>query len=627
MKSLFLGLAYFWIAISCTEKMMDTPSTPEQSKNPTLKSASMYYISPNGNDANVGSQAAPFKTIQKAADLANPGDVIIVGDGTYTSTSTDQLVNLTKSGTASSYITIRAQNTGKAILNGQNNSTREGFNIQPGVGYINIEGFEITGFSLSGIFFMDWNSGAYAVSPVHDVGIRNNNIHHIGKYCTDTASESPTGITLFHSKSVILEQNKIHDIGRYAPGENGCSCTTENYKNHDHAIYMNGVNGVTVQNNIFYNNNKGESIHLYSYNDVPSSNVSIINNTFAFGNPYYPGGHLMLWDNMSNVTIANNIFYSQIGSGMQIYQGSYTYSNVLVTKNITLGGNGSVNSGTASGVTIVSNMDATDPKMTNPTAYDFSLTSSSTAINTGNNYGLSTDYLGNTRVGLPDIGALEFGGATATVYYNTQVSKTATKNDCGTGYTGSTVTYTVKAGAYSSTVSQADADSKGAADLSTNAQTYANTNGTCTAAIVYYNKQVSATATKNNCGTGYTGSTVTYTVAASKYSSTVSQADADSKAAADLSANTQTYANSNGTCTTATVTYYNVQMSATATKASCAKGYKGSTVTYTVPAGKYSSTISLADANAKATNDLNTNKQAYADANGTCTKVRWWWQR
>ena len=62
-------------------------------------------------------------------------------------------------------------------------------------------------------------------------------------------------------------------------------------------------------------------------------------------------------------------------------------------------------------------------------------------------------------------------------------------------------------------------------------------------------------------------------------------------------------------------------MSATATKASCAKGYKGSTVTYTVPAGKYSSTISLADANAKATNDLNTNKQAYADANGTCRKA------
>ena len=41
------------------------------------------------------------------------------------------------------------------------------------------------------------------------------------------------------------------------------------------------------------------------------------------------------------------------------------------------------------------------------------------------------------------------------------------------------MTYNVAAGAYTSTISQADADAKAQADVTANGQTYANTNGTC----------------------------------------------------------------------------------------------------------------------------------------------------
>ena len=209
------------------------------------------------------------------------------------------------------------------------------------------------------------------------------------------------------------------------------------------------------------------------------------------------------------------------------------------------------------------------------------------------------------------------------VYYNTQISATATKNSCGAGYTGSTVNYTVSAGKYSSTVSQAAVDNLASTDLNTNTQSYANANGTCTAIPVYYNTQASASATKNNCGTGYTGSTVTYTVAAGKYSSTVSQAAANTLATTDLNANTQTYANTNGTCTLVPVkVYYNVVMSATATKNNCGKGLIGSTVTYTIAAKTYSSTVSQTAANNLAITALRANKQAYANANGTCTSSK-----
>ncbi len=43
-----------------------------------------YHVSAaNGSDANNGTEAAPFKTIGKAAEYAYPGDVITVHEGTY----------------------------------------------------------------------------------------------------------------------------------------------------------------------------------------------------------------------------------------------------------------------------------------------------------------------------------------------------------------------------------------------------------------------------------------------------------------------------------------------------------------------------------------------------------------
>lgn len=65
------------------------------------------------------------------------------------------------------------------------------------------------------------------------------------------------------------------------------------------------------------------------------------------------------------------------------------------------------------------------------------------------------------------------------IYANTAQSQSFTKNDCSPGEQGSVVTYTIAAGQYSSTVSQATADALALADISANGQSYANSNGTC----------------------------------------------------------------------------------------------------------------------------------------------------
>lgn len=137
---------------------------------------------------------------------------------------------------------------------------------------------------------------------------------------------------------------------------------------------------------------------------------------------------------------------------------------------------------------------------------------------------------------------------------------------------------------------------------------------TMTSTITYYNVQKSGTFTRNNCGTGGTGSSVTYTVAADTYSSTVSQADADQQAQNNVNANGQSYANANGTCT-----FYNTELSENFYK-QCSSG-TGSLVTYTVYANTYSSMISQADANQQAQNDINANGQNYADTYGYCSSV------
>lgn len=143
----------------------------------------------------------------------------------------------------------------------------------------------------------------------------------------------------------------------------------------------------------------------------------------------------------------------------------------------------------------------------------------------------------------------------------------------------------------------------------------------------YYNRFISQIYVKDNCGPGYQGSEVTYTVPANVYSSTLSQEDADAQAEYQLLSNGQAYANTNGTCQPI---YYNVAMSVTDTTESCSPGYIGGPVTYTVPAGRYTSLISQADANDQAQDDLDANADNYINTppNAICLpnfNPEWTW--
>ena len=381
---------------------------------PEAPQSGTYYVSPTGSDSNPGSSSAPFKTIQRAANLVNPGDTVIVRDGTYSNAAAtgvgSKLITMSRGGTASSWVTFMAEHTWGAVIDGLSNTTAEGWSF--GASYIRVQGFEVKGFSDDA--FSNYGGGQH-------LDIVGNHIHDMGRYCTTTGI-GRDGIYL-SSSNVTVEQNVIHDIGRYAPGENGCS-NSAYYQTNDHAIYVSGANNVMIRNNVFYRNVRGWSIQVYP-NAV--DNLSILNNTFAFPNPWEPG-HIIVAAPVTNSRIDNNVFYQPTTAGVHFYTTS-GFSNLTLSNNITH--QGTIADATPAGVTKSANKDNTDPMLANPSGYDFRLTSGSPAIDTGVMLAdVPQDYAGLARpqgAGY-DLGAFEFAGSSG--------SSGGTGGTGGTGDTG-----------------------------------------------------------------------------------------------------------------------------------------------------------------------------------------------
>src|SRR5258706_9863538 len=89
-------------------------------------SAATYWVATTGSDSNPGTQTAPFRHLTKGAAVATqPGDTVIVRDGTYDNEGVVEpnfVVWLYYSGTAANPITFKAENRGKAILDAMNTS-------------------------------------------------------------------------------------------------------------------------------------------------------------------------------------------------------------------------------------------------------------------------------------------------------------------------------------------------------------------------------------------------------------------------------------------------------------------------------------------------------------------------
>ncbi len=105
-------------------------------------SAATYYVAPDGDNANAGTEAAPWASPAYGAARLQPGDTLVLGSGTYVLSDYELDIVRPTSGTASAWVTIRGESGGRAVLAGRDNLAAA---IElGGTHYVRIENLEVT---------------------------------------------------------------------------------------------------------------------------------------------------------------------------------------------------------------------------------------------------------------------------------------------------------------------------------------------------------------------------------------------------------------------------------------------------------------------------------------------------
>ncbi len=184
--------------------------TATLSNSPVPASAGLY-VSAAGDDANDGSEAAPWRHIQFALDRAKPGDTVFVMDGEY-----NEMIAFTTSGSAEGgYITLQNYPGAKPVIDGTG-LVLEG---EPGMvviengAYIKLSGFEIRNLKAGGnpdIF----PAGIWVRGSGDHIEIRNNVVHHIENSCEECGAH---GIAVYGREAgasihdIVIDGNEVRD--------------------------------------------------------------------------------------------------------------------------------------------------------------------------------------------------------------------------------------------------------------------------------------------------------------------------------------------------------------------------------------------------------------------------------
>ncbi|APW59888.1 DUF4082 domain-containing protein [Paludisphaera borealis] len=299
---------------------------------------SNFFVSPTGSDTGAGTAAAPWKTLQHAADTVQAGDVVDVKAGSYAGFIMGW--NGPQSGTAAAPITFKAEPG--ATINARNSKTPDAIDLE-NVSYITITGFTIAPAPSEG----NWRTGVRAAGGGTGVVISNNTIQLrsidqcgvMTSFTTDllvqgntTSGGWDTGIYVANSAvrpvvvgntisnvlgngillngdvsnggvgvipNAVVQNNVIHDVGmggslaKYGAGS---------------AIDLGGVQNSVISNNLIYNAHaKGITLAQLQASQSSTNNL-VINNTVMVAADGQ--GALRLADASTGNTILNNVLYS-----------------------------------------------------------------------------------------------------------------------------------------------------------------------------------------------------------------------------------------------------------------------------------------------------------------------------
>lgn len=416
----------------------------------TADSGTVYWVATNGSDSNSGTAAAPFATVQKAADVAPSGATVIIKDGSYRQAAT---LTFRRGGTASLPIVVRAEHAGQTIIlgpqplpTGQNQVSKV---IKINAPYI----------TLDGLIIQNGPAGGINVNAAH-ITIRNSTISENG-WAVTTVDGGSGILTSGNGDFMLVEQNRIfhnREHGVYA------SQGPDDVEIRQNEIDHNGVNGIqsnpaggsppmayrmNIHNNILHDNgsralnasiSNSQFINNLLYGqDRPITLAGSASNLFAFNTIVGGRNDVVLSGGNSNNSFFANIMHSTTGTPLIYANGdrpSHSDYNLFLGANANTMWNDPGTRYTLAQWQSAFNLDlhsiSANPGFVNSSAGDYHLNSSSPAINRIASLPdiiINQDLLGHARFfnGSSDIGAYEYGS-----------TSTGGDNQIGSGYTGGT---------------------------------------------------------------------------------------------------------------------------------------------------------------------------------------------
>jgi parallel beta-helix repeat protein len=265
-----------------------------------------FYVSPSGSDSNAGSSAAPFLTLQKAADRVAAGDTVIARAGTYAAGFTLGW-DAPTAGTAAAPITFQADPNaapGSVIITGRS-KVASGIDLEDGCDWIVIKGFTVN--NASGLV----TGAGIRVSGSDNVSVLDNTLDHCGGF----------GIFSSFATNLLIQGNTVtNTIG-------GKSTT-------GHGIYVSNsaVNPVVRNNVIANNNNQG----LQFNGDASMGGSGIVTGALVENNIIRnSGSNGMNCDGLQNSRIQNNLIYNNNSNGITLFKidGAQGSKNNLIINN------------------------------------------------------------------------------------------------------------------------------------------------------------------------------------------------------------------------------------------------------------------------------------------------------
>jgi hypothetical protein len=336
-----------------------------------------YYVSPTGDDTNDGSEAHPFATIQKAAEVVTPGTTVYVSPGTYT-----QPITVTTDGTADARITFFSEVQWGAKI--KTTGAQASWITQ--ADYIDIVGFDVS--STDGRGGIE-NFGSF----IRTIG---NHVHNVPSKC-DSDGGDGIGDDDFHAHDNDIIGNVVDHIGASYP----------KLCEYVHGIYHSNARG-HILNNIVYDN-AGCGINLWH-----AATDTVVDNNLSFGNQAHGISIGTDTDDTNNVLgdhfiVANNIsiYNARLGIRERVGVGPHNqYLNNIVYGNgfFPFGGERYDNqhsdwpsmAGSKDLHTITQNAEFVDYEADG--SGDYHLQASSPAIDAGTSIGApSTDFDGKPR--------------------------------------------------------------------------------------------------------------------------------------------------------------------------------------------------------------------------------------